>query len=65
MSLLRKSHKKHYKPEAKMWRDNYHRLHKLLLHQNKDLYEVAHEKDRLQYLVTLAIRMQLEEHNTT
>jgi hypothetical protein len=24
MSLLRKSHKKHYKPEAKMWRDNYH-----------------------------------------
>jgi hypothetical protein len=62
MSILRKSHKKRYGSETKMWRDNSHKLEKLLQHQNKTLYEVAREKDRLLHLVTLAIRLHLDEH---
>ena len=58
--LYRKPRKRHLKPETLMWKENYLHIQELWIKNNKTLYEVAHEKDRLLHLITLAIRMKLD-----
>lgn len=53
--FTKKRSKRIGKSEKRMWKEFAKRLQELLLHQNKTLYEVAHEKDRLQWLISQAI----------
>ena len=61
--ISKKQSKRVGKSEKQMWKAFAKHLQVLLLSQNKTLYEVAHEKDRLLHLITMAIKEHLEKEN--